>query len=242
MSTLLRRQRERLARERLILDAARRMLAERGYLGLNMDRIADAVEYSKGTVYQHFSSKEDLIAALCNDTAEARAEMFRKAAAFDGRTRERIMAIGIADGIFIRRHPDHFAVESILDLESIVGKITDERREKWARTKSDMMAVLTGIVEDAIEAGDLVLPDGLPLCSPLYGLWTQSVGHHRIYASEPLPPFAGVELPSVLWNNYTRLLDGYGWKPLFSEFDYQASAARISLEVFGEEPPRGLMG
>ncbi|MEO1511495.1 MAG: TetR family transcriptional regulator [Planctomycetota bacterium] len=37
-----RRQRERLARERLIIDTARRMLAERGYLGLNMERIAEA--------------------------------------------------------------------------------------------------------------------------------------------------------------------------------------------------------
>lgn len=242
MSTALRRQRERLARERLILDAARRMLADRGYLGLNMDRIADAVEYSKGTVYQHFSSKEDLIAALCNDTAEARAEMFRKAAAFDGHTRERVMAVGIADGIFIRRHPDHFAVESILDLDSIVSKITEERRDKWVRTKSDMMAVLTSIVEDAIEAGDLELPDGLPLCAPLYGLWTQSVGHHRIYSSEPLPPFAGIDQPAVLWNNYNRLLDGYGWEPLFSKFDYRASSERISREVFGEEPPAGLAG
>ncbi|MEN1704728.1 MAG: helix-turn-helix domain-containing protein [Planctomycetota bacterium] len=240
MSTGVRRQRERLARERLILDTARRMLADKGYLSLNMDRIAEAVEYSKGTIYQHFSSKEDLIAALCNDTAEARAEMFQKAASFDGTTRERVLAIGIADAIFIRRHPDHFAVESILDLESVASKITDERKHRWIRTKSAMMAVLTGIVEDAIRAGDLDLPDALPLCAPLYGLWTQSVGHYRITASEPLPPFEGIDLHAVLWGNYNRLLDGYGWKPLSTEKDYRESAARISHEAFGEPMPVGI--
>ncbi|MEM1185909.1 MAG: helix-turn-helix domain-containing protein [Planctomycetota bacterium] len=239
MVTAARRQRELLARERLILDTARRMLAERGYLGLNMDRIAEAIEYSKGTIYQHFSSKEDLIAALCNDTAEARAGMFRQAAAFDGKTRERVLAIGIADAIFIKRHPDHFAVESILDLESIVGKITEERREKWIRTKTEMMDVLKGIVGDAIAAGDLHIRNDLPLCAPLYGLWTQSVGHYRIISSDPLEPFEGIDLHAILWNNYNMMLDGYGWKPLSAEWDYRASAECISKTVFGETMSMG---
>ena len=240
MSTSLRRQREKLARERLILDTARGMLQQRGYLGLNMDRIAEAIEYSKGTVYQHFSSKEDLIAALCIDTAQARAEMFRKAASFDGNTRERVLAIGVADAIFIRRHPDHFAVESILDIQSVSEKIPDDRRAKWSHTKSTMMDVLTGIVRDAIEAGDLVLDDTTPLCAPLYGLWTQSVGHYRITSSEPLPPFEGLDMHRVLWNNYNRLLDGYGWRPLSTEHAFEESAKRISAEVFGEHVPKGI--
>lgn len=216
------------------------MLAQRGYLGLNMDRIAEAIEYSKGTVYQHFGSKEDLIAALCIDTAEARAEMFRKAAGFSGTTRERVLAIGIADALFIRRHPDHFAVESILDIQSVASKIHEDRRSKWIHNKSAMMDVLTGIVQDAIATGDLALPEATPLCAPLYGLWTQSVGHYRITTSEPLPPFEGIELHAVLWDNYNRLLDGFGWKALSSEHDYRASAARICDEVFGEAVPDGI--
>lgn len=211
------------------------MLAERGYLGLNMDRIAEAIEYSKGTVYQHFSSKEDLIAALCADTAEARAEMFQKAAAYDGKPRERVMGIGIADALFVRRHPDHFAVESILDLGSIANKISDERREKWVRVKSAAMAVLEGIVRDAIDAGDLTLPAGMPLCAPMYGLWTQSVGHYRINAGQLPAPFAGLDSHAVLWQNYSLLLDGYGWRPLSTEWDYQASARALSTKVFGED-------
>ncbi|MEO1006981.1 MAG: helix-turn-helix domain-containing protein [Planctomycetota bacterium] len=240
MATVARRQREKIAREKLILDTARRMLAESGYLGLNMDRLAETIEYSKGTVYQHFSSKEDLIAALCNDTALARAEMFRQAAAYDGRTRERILAIGVADAIFIRRFPDHFAVESILDLRSIADKISQERRDAWTHTKSAMMDVLTGIVRDAIETGDLDLPPELPLCAPLYGLWTQSIGHYRIASTEPMPPFEGIDLHPVLWRNYNAMLDGYGWRPLAAEWDYRASAARICEAVFDERLPEGL--
>ena len=64
METLSRKQREIQEREALILEVAREMLLERGYLGVTMDRIAQAIEYSKGTVYQHFSSKEDVLVAL----------------------------------------------------------------------------------------------------------------------------------------------------------------------------------
>jgi AcrR family transcriptional regulator len=49
-------------REYEILDAARRLLAERGYDELTMDDLAGAVGISKPTLYQHFKSKDDLIA------------------------------------------------------------------------------------------------------------------------------------------------------------------------------------
>ena len=59
-----RKQREIRQREQLILDAAQDMLHEHGYKYLTMDRIAEKVEYSKGTIYNHFASKEDLVCSL----------------------------------------------------------------------------------------------------------------------------------------------------------------------------------
>ncbi|MDA7950753.1 MAG: TetR/AcrR family transcriptional regulator, partial [Pirellulaceae bacterium] len=70
-----RRQREFQQREDQILLSARKILANQGYLGLNMDKIADEIEYAKGTVYQHFSCKEEIIIALANETLLKRSEM-----------------------------------------------------------------------------------------------------------------------------------------------------------------------
>ena len=69
MGTLTRKQREIAEREQLILGIAAEMLVERGYLGLTMDRIAAATEYSKGTIYQHFPNKEEIVAALATESA-----------------------------------------------------------------------------------------------------------------------------------------------------------------------------
>lgn len=54
------RERQRQAREDAILDAAHLLLMEQGYATMSMDELAARVGASKATIYQHFSSKEDL--------------------------------------------------------------------------------------------------------------------------------------------------------------------------------------
>ncbi len=52
------------AREQAILDALARLSAERGFAAVTMDDLADAVGISKATLYQHFASKDALLAHL----------------------------------------------------------------------------------------------------------------------------------------------------------------------------------
>jgi AcrR family transcriptional regulator len=53
--------RQRQMRESAILDAAHSLLAEKGYQGMTMDDLATRVGIAKGSLYQHFKSKEELI-------------------------------------------------------------------------------------------------------------------------------------------------------------------------------------
>jgi AcrR family transcriptional regulator len=51
-------------RRRLIVEAASRTFAERGYLGASMERIAAAAGVSAPLIYEHFDSKKNLYVAL----------------------------------------------------------------------------------------------------------------------------------------------------------------------------------
>jgi AcrR family transcriptional regulator len=53
--------RQRQMREDAILEAAHSLLAEKGYQGMTMDDLANRVGIAKGSLYQHFKSKEELI-------------------------------------------------------------------------------------------------------------------------------------------------------------------------------------
>jgi AcrR family transcriptional regulator len=55
----------------VLLEAAARVFAERGYAGASVDRIAEAAGLSKGTFYWHFASKEDLFLALVDERIDA---------------------------------------------------------------------------------------------------------------------------------------------------------------------------
>ncbi|MHA3020741.1 TetR/AcrR family transcriptional regulator [Mycobacterium sp. BMJ-28] len=55
----------RLERTRsLLLDAAEEVFAERGFMAASLDDIARAAGYTKGAIYQHFSTKEGLFLAV----------------------------------------------------------------------------------------------------------------------------------------------------------------------------------
>jgi AcrR family transcriptional regulator len=62
-----RREREREEVRRKILTAARDLFASEGYDRITMRRIADTIEYSATTIYNHFEDKDDLVHALCQE-------------------------------------------------------------------------------------------------------------------------------------------------------------------------------
>ena len=133
MGTVTRKQREVRQREAALLGIARKMLIEQGYAGLSMDRLAEATEYSKGTIYQHFSTKEDLITALAVESSEQRLALLAKARTFQGRPRERMLALGFADELFVRLHPHYFRSELIIHMAGLESRASSARREAMTR-------------------------------------------------------------------------------------------------------------
>jgi AcrR family transcriptional regulator len=57
------RQKVHLAREDAIIDAVKRLLAEKGYEQMTVDEVAAEVGIAKASLYKHFPSKEALAAA-----------------------------------------------------------------------------------------------------------------------------------------------------------------------------------
>lgn len=66
MGTTERRRRMREARENEIIETARGMFVEKGYERTTIEEIAEKLEISTGTMYNHFDSKEELFYAAWN--------------------------------------------------------------------------------------------------------------------------------------------------------------------------------
>jgi AcrR family transcriptional regulator len=239
-STLTRKQREIQSREGRILEVARSMIVQDGYHGMSMDRIAEALEYSKGTIYQHFSCKEDVLMALVNQAVERRLDLFRQAAAFRGGSRERMTAIGAACEVFFELYPDHFHIEHVIRVSSVKEKTSEQRRLCLETAESRCSEIVRGVIQDAVRAGDLVLADDYGVEQLAFGLWSITFGGYSIAASSPSLTSLGIDDPILaIRNNCNRLLDGVGWKPLRSEVDLSPLADRLKREAFAAKLAKG---
>jgi len=236
MATATRKQREIEQREDLVVRVARDMLVTEGYLGLTMDRVAAATEYSKGTIYGHFPNKEELIAAVALSVQQLRLDLFIRAAAFDGSSRERMTAIGMALEIFVRLYPRDFQACRIIDSESIREKISETRQQSLQAGDARCMEVVGSIVRDAIAANDLELATSVTPESITFGLWSMNLGAYSlIYGDVPLERLGIDEPIEQLRQNSQRFMDGHGWKPLYKDFDFSKTVERINAEVFSDE-------
>lgn len=70
-----RRRREREARERAILEAAKEVFLEKGFEFATVEEIAQRAELGKGTVYSYFRGKEEIALALLSEGVE---ELFKQ--------------------------------------------------------------------------------------------------------------------------------------------------------------------
>jgi AcrR family transcriptional regulator len=229
-----RKERERAAREELILDHAQRILLRDGFQNLNLDELAEAIEYSKGTLYLHFKTKEDIALAVVTRALKERADFFERALKFQGRSRERVSAIGFACCHFAKVYPDYYNVEMMLKSQSFWEKADEARQHQYGMQGGRCFRTMHEVVTEGLQSGDL--PKGkLPPEQIVFGIASVAIGSHIMGRSPHAAMMAGIEDPlKALCNNVNLFLDGLGWKPLSTEWDYDAVDRRVKKEVFPE--------
>ncbi len=216
----------------MILDVAREMLVLDGYLGLKMDQIADRLEYSKGTIYQHFPNKEEIILALANQAMNTRSDLFARAVTLRKQSRERVAAVGAAAELFVERYPHFFQIEQLIRLNSISEKTTENRRNIMRSCESKCVTIVGGVVRDAIAQEDLHLPDDCVPEDIVFGLWGMHVGAFAIVSSSDSLQEIGIkDAIASLHRNQNKMLDGYLWQPLSTTQDFDKVVADVKQEL-----------
>lgn len=233
---MTRKQRELFEREQLILDTAQIILREDGTQGLTMERVASEIEYSKGTVYNHFSSKEEIISSIsCRCTANI-IELFERAKNYTGTHRERIAAIGIAHSLYAQLHPDELRNLQILKSADVREKISAEKQTELLQLEQQITNIVLEIINNAIQAGDVpaeqpYIPDSIFL-----GLWSMGFGSNMLHVSGIPFDKLGIQPPlKMMWVNSHKLLDSYQWQPLSTTFDIDELKEKLTNELFSEE-------
>lgn len=233
--TITRKQRELLQREQLILDAAQAMLHQYGYNYLTMDRIAETVEYSKGTIYNHFASKEDLVCSLCCRCITNLIEVFERAYHYPGSTRERYSAIGIGYAVYHQLHPlDAQNIQTVKN-NAVREKVSSEKLTEMKSLEHKITTIAQSIVQEAIDCGDLDKKYQDQVSTIVFGCWSMHYGALLLDQSDiPLQELGFSPVVKMLWHNANVYLDGYQWQPLSSSTDSNQLFEKISSALFDD--------
>lgn len=226
MNTITRKQRELQQREKLFLDTARQVIRDKGVSALTMEAIADITEYSKGTVYKHFSCKEDIMCALCAEGVEYLISLCEKMTEFPGRPREKSIILALSYLLYAERYPEEFDLLIAARNANIRQKASPERLATADEADQKITQLIKDQIHAAIACGDLALAPETTVDQLCLGPWAMSLGITTLFeAKEMISSIEFAPIQETLYQQLNFLLDGYQWHPLSTAFDYKKTLA-----------------
>lgn len=225
-------------RESQILDLARPMIAQGGLAALSMDAIAHELQTAKGTIYNHFPNKEEIVLAIAVQAVDRRLELFNHAVMIRGISRQRIAAIGIACEVYVDLLPELFRAEQIIRHETVWGKTTEKRQEILRNCEGRCMHTVAGVVRDAVSAGDLQLDSAHRIEDIVFGLWSLVYGGMVLESTSPSLADVGiVDSRAAIRRNCNSMLDGLNWQPLYAAQPYAIWIQQVRDDLVANCPP-----
>jgi AcrR family transcriptional regulator len=89
---------------RKLLQAAAEEIASLGYDGANINRISEAAGYAKGTIYNYFSSKRELMLALIDQTGKEHYEFIKERVEQEKDPAQRVESFFEAGSIYVEHN------------------------------------------------------------------------------------------------------------------------------------------
>lgn len=235
------KQREIAEREQQIVETGKRMLLAGGFRTLTIDRLAAELGISKGTVYNHYANKEDLVLAISTRAWQRRRQLFATAALLDRRSRFRMLAIGAACETFFTRFHDDFQIESWMRNAHILEKASDKVHAQIVKQEQSCMGIVAGVVRDAVAAGDLpvaALASGeMEPEEIVFGFWSIFHGSQILADTSPSLKDLGIRRSLHVTRQHAHLmLEAMGWKPRASFDECVAAMDGFASELVRRVP------
>ena len=142
------RQMAALETRRKLLDAAKKIVCEKGMVNTSVAEITKACGVASGTFYTHFKRKEDIIYALSREMYQ---EILDKAKAFDGPFMARLVFFMTNFSGYIEKSSLKLCQEWVRN--TVDPDLVDDGEDK-PKVYVDIAAV-TGLILDGIERGEV---------------------------------------------------------------------------------------
>ncbi len=165
-------------RGKRILAVGFELLREDGLDGIRLELIAQRVGCTRGTLYNHFKNREEILVAMAAEAVEHRFRLFELAVENASTQREKILSICYASIGYRDELPLDFAMEQAIRNESIWQRTSESRQQLFRGNEMACMRLAGEVIAAAIAQRDLPLPAGLTADQMIervtFGLWSMA--------------------------------------------------------------------
>lgn len=237
MTTQSRKQSDFIKRENLFIQNARKLLMSDGLEAVSMERVAEISQYSKGTIYKHFSCKEDLYCAISTIGLSYLLDLCETAYLFEGRSRERFIALLVAYRLYSERNPQELEVILAARSATSYDKASTKFRQQHEQYQLKIDVIAKEVVRKGAENGDIKTSDPNIADNIILGVWALSIGTDTLFKAPDLIKHLNLADSKITrLNQVQRLLDGYLWHPLSEEWNY-ADTIQKAYRLISQKHP-----
>ena len=138
-----------------ILSAAASLFTARNYADVTMDQIAETCSVTKGALYHHFSSKEELYLALMHNDLAGKKALFGEAVAAGRDCRDRLRRL---TAVFFNLPRQSREVARLVRRD--INIFGEPARDELVRAyQSSLPVLIEGVIRDGIRDGELAPAD-----------------------------------------------------------------------------------
>lgn len=142
-------------KKRKIVEGATRVFANKGYAGASVADIADTAAVGKGTVYQYFSSKEDLFFAVFECFMQRSGKQATVSInALSGSASDRLLALSDATMGLWDDIKDVFTLTMEFWAASASSQMRDRFKAAFRDLYQEFREVITALIQEGIERGE----------------------------------------------------------------------------------------
>ena len=114
-------------------------------------------------------------------------------------------------------------------------KATPEHQRQLIKNEERIIEVISSIIREAVETGDLDFRKGVDEYKLLFTLMSTDIGGYVMKESDSPVMQKWFKKIKFMHGTFGRIvLDGMGWRPLSGEWDYRKTIERFYSEVFPE--------
>lgn len=161
--------------KRKIFEIAMKLFAEKGYEATSIEEITATVGVAKGTLYYHFSSKEEIFNFLVEEGVKLLKNSIEIKIARCNNSIDKLRAVNLIQ------------LKIIVKYENLITIVLSELWGNSSRNKfckeiiQDYMSVIEQIVVEGMNNGEIIKADSKLVTSEIFSLICSTLVHKKVY-------------------------------------------------------------